>query len=314
MRVLITGGYGYLGARIAQHMASLGHDVALGTARSNLVLPECLASFTSIILNWTDSNALTLACQNKDIVIHAAGMNAQSCAANPVAALEFNGVATARLAQAAAQARVRRFIYLSTAHVYCAPLSGTITEDTCPSNLHAYATSHLAGENAVLSAARAGEISGIVLRLSNVLGAPAYAGVNAWMLLMNDLCKQAVLEKRITLSGNGRSIRDFVPFGTVLRLIGNMIGKNASFGSVINVGAGRSHSVYEMAKLVQESSRDVLGFEPEIRINDQDKTAAPSPLHYLSKYTELRHSNDTDDELRYEIDELLRSCKSWFAR
>src|SRR3546814_17036700 len=95
-------------------------------------------------------------------------MNAQNCAANPVEALEFNGVATARLVQAAARVGIRRFIYLSTAHVYCAPLTGTITEDTCPRNLHPYATSHLAGENAVLSAVQAGEISGMVLRLSKI--------------------------------------------------------------------------------------------------------------------------------------------------
>src|SRR3546814_20189177 len=97
-------------------------------------------------------------------------MNAQNCAANPVEALEFNGVATARLVQAAARVGIRRFIYLSTAHVYCAPLTGTITEDTCPRNLHPYATSHLAGENAVLRAVKAGEISGMVLRFLNVLG------------------------------------------------------------------------------------------------------------------------------------------------
>src|SRR3546814_14338280 len=118
-----------------------------------------------------------MACRGCDAVIHAAGMNAQNCAANPVEALEFNGVATARLVQAAARVGIRRFIYLSTAHVYCAPLTGTITEDTCLRNLHPYATTHLAGENAVLLAVQFGEILGIVLGIANVLGVPAYPEV-----------------------------------------------------------------------------------------------------------------------------------------
>src|SRR3546814_11911955 len=95
----------------------------------------------------------------------------------------------------------------------------------------------------------------MVLRLSNVLGVPAYPEVNAWMLLVNDLCKQAVLEKQITLSGNGKSLRDFVPLGMVLRTIGAVLEIQALCVQIMNVGAGRSHSVYEMAKMIQEASR-----------------------------------------------------------
>lgn len=48
-------------------------------------------------------------------------MNAVDCADNPIEALEFNGVSTARLAQSAAHAGVKKFLYLSTVHVYANP-------------------------------------------------------------------------------------------------------------------------------------------------------------------------------------------------
>ena len=76
-------------------------------------------------LIWDDKDALTEACRNVDTVIHAAGMNAQDCTKDPVAALEFNGVATARLVEATCKAGVNQLIYLSTAHVYSNPLQGT---------------------------------------------------------------------------------------------------------------------------------------------------------------------------------------------
>src|SRR3546814_11602563 len=116
-------------------MASLGHDVVLGTSRSNLRSLDCLASFATASLDWADGGALAMACRGCDAVIDAAGMNAQNCAANPVEALEFNGVATARLVQPAAGVGIRRFIYLSTALVSCAPLTRTTTQNTSPTYL-----------------------------------------------------------------------------------------------------------------------------------------------------------------------------------
>jgi len=74
-------------------------------------------------------------CDGVYVVIQAAGMNAQDCAADPVAALAFNGVATVRLVMAASRTGAQRFISLSTAHVYASPLAGTITEATYPRNL-----------------------------------------------------------------------------------------------------------------------------------------------------------------------------------
>lgn len=67
-------------------------------------------------------------CVGVDAVMHMARMNTQDCAADPVAALDFNALATARLLRAAVRQGVKRFIYISTADVNGNPLNGVITE------------------------------------------------------------------------------------------------------------------------------------------------------------------------------------------
>jgi len=248
-------------------------------------------------------------------VIQAAGMNAKECAADPVAALEFNGLATARLVAAAYRSGVKKFIYLSTAHVYASPLVGTITEETCPRNLHPYATSHLAGEHAVLSASQRGQIQGVVLRLSNAFGAPMHKDVNCWMLLMNDLCRQAVQTGRLVLQTNGLQQRDFIGMTKVCRVAEHFsVGHSESKPTgVFNVGAGMSQSVIEMAQLIQQRCVHVLGLKPLLQcveegVNEQHPTLTYRPDNLAALGI---NSNGLDNTA--EIDSLLRFCQTVFT-
>ena len=115
-----------------------------------------------------------------DAIVHLAAMNEMDCARDPAAALEVNTALTLRLLNAAVAAGVRRFVYLSTAHVYGAPLRGHIDERALPRPVHPYAITHRAAEDFVLAAFDAGRIEGVVLRLSNGVGAPAHAAVDRW--------------------------------------------------------------------------------------------------------------------------------------
>ena len=66
-------------------------------------------------------------------------MNAQDSLIDPKEAIEFNGRSTERLVIASIDAKVSKFIYLSTAHVYCSPLHGEISEESPILNKHPYA-------------------------------------------------------------------------------------------------------------------------------------------------------------------------------
>lgn len=310
MRILITGGFGLIGGRLGQYFYQAGHQVILGSRNASSP-PHWLPLAEVMPTDWNNGRALEKICYGADVVIQAAGMNANDCAANPVAALEFNGLATARLVGAASQAGVKRFIYLSTAHVYASPLIGTISEDTCPCNLHPYATSHLAGENVVLGASQRGQIEGIVLRLSNAFGAPMHKDVNCWALLVNDLCRQAVETGEMALHTSGLQQRDFIAMAEVCRVVERL--SSCSYGAllpgVFNVGSGVSQSVLEMAQLIQQRCKLVLGFEPKIQRPETDADERHRNLQYRpDRLAEIGINVGLDRNI--EIDSLLAFCQA----
>lgn len=297
---------------MGQHLQQVGHQVILGS-RNARCSPDWLPQAEVVQTNWNNGYALEQICGGVDVVIQAAGMNAQDCTVDPVTALEFNGLATARLVGAATKVGAKRFVYLSTAHVYASPLIGTITEDTCPHNLHPYATSHLAGENVVLGASQRGQIEGIVLRLSNAYGAPVHKDVNCWMLLVNDLCRQAAETGEIVLHSSGLQQRDFVAMTGVCRVVEYLSScdSDALLPNVFNVGSGISQSVFEMAQLVQQHCKLVLGFEPELQRPVAGADERQGMLAYRTDRLEklgLTAYADKNDE----IDNLLAFCHESF--
>ena len=111
MRVLIIGGFGFVGGRIGEYLLKAGHQVILGS-RETRTVPEGLMHAKTVKIEWNNTSKIESICSNVDVIIHAAGMNAQDCTADPVAALNFNGVATENLVNAAIRANVKKIIYI----------------------------------------------------------------------------------------------------------------------------------------------------------------------------------------------------------
>ncbi len=312
MRILITGGFGFVGGRLAVHLAQVGHKIILGT-RHSTASPEWLPQAEVAKIAWDDEVALERLCDGVDVIIHAAGINAQDCAVDSVGALAFNGLATARLVAAATRASVKKFIYLSTAHVYANPLVGIITEKTCPRNLHPYATSHLVGEHAVLNTNSRGEFQGIVLRLSNAFGRPMNKDVNCWMLLVNDLCRQAVQAHKLVLQSSGLQHRDFIGLTEVCCVVEKLVDSDQlKQSNLFNVGAGVSKSVLAMAQLVQQRCSKVLGFTPILQYKKSGIDEQSATFTYRTDNLSALGVSCKSQTNTVEIDKLLQFCQTSF--
>lgn len=275
-RILVTGGFGYVGGRVAQVLANQPHTHVVLGSRVPKEPPEWLPTASVVVTSWYEPERLRQACSGVDTVLHFAAMNEIDAARDPAGALEMNGVATVRLLEVAKAEKVERFIYLSTAHVYGIPLVGCIDETTCPRPIHPYATSHRAAEDVVLAAHDTGAVIGLVLRLSNGFGVPAHSEVNRWTLLVNDLCRQAVTTGQLVLRSAGLQRRDFVTLTDVGRAITHLIdlpAQNVGNG-IFNIGGAWALTVMEMTLLVADRCKAILGFHPEIRRPDPLPTAA----------------------------------------
>lgn len=307
MRVLVAGGFGFIGGRIAKFLDQTGHQVFLGTHR-DLVNPDWLPKANTVKMNWNDVAELELCCKNMDVVIHAAGMNSRECELSPKKAFQINGKATSHLILAASNVGVGKFLYFSTAHVYANPLKGFLSEDLYPTNLHPYATSHLIGETAVLNANFLGKVRAVVLRVSNAFGMPAHPDVQCWSLLVNSLCKEAVAFKTMTLTSSGEQKRDFITMDDVVHATSHLINESSTMG-VFNVGSGSTLKVIDMVKIIQLRCVHLFGFKPEINIGTKRE---PKPFFKFDISKIVNTGFKFNKNFIKEIDDLLVMCSADF--
>ena len=262
-RVLVTGGTGYLGARIGKSLAEQGYDVCLGSRYpfANGTVEGC----NQVATDWDDSEFNF--CKGFDLIIHAAGMNANDCAKNPEMAYQFNGLLTEKLIARALAFGCKRFFYLSTVHVYNAPLIGCFNEYSVTLNKHPYATSHFYGEQALEKALASGALRGAVLRLSNCFGFPITSTRDPWGLVVNEFARDAVSKQEIIINGNYLSKRDFLPIAELNKILVEVLNYSDTLPSIINISSGKSMTLGEVANIVSEITSQVIGEKVSILKN-----------------------------------------------
>jgi UDP-glucose 4-epimerase len=312
--VLVTGGFGYLGGRVARQLAEAGMSVRLATRQADAAPPAWLAKANVVSMDLDNDAGIEHACSGVTSVVHLAALNEHDCAADPQRALRVNGLGTLKLLQAAQRCRVNRFIYFSTAHVYGAPLAGAITERTLPRPTHPYAITHHIAEDFVLAARDRGAIEGIVLRMSNGFGVPAHAGINQWTLIVNDLCRQAVSNRKLILRSSGIQLRDFVTLGDAARAVEHLLRLPAAAcgDGLFNLGGECVLSMVDLAERVASRCQIVLGFRPAILRPPPAPGEKAVALDYRIdklKQTGFALSGGMDAE----IDATIRLCQEAFG-
>ena len=308
-RVLITGGFGYLGGRIALELREEPDVVVRLGSRKPQSAPDWLPEAETAAMDVLQPETVARVVSGVQAVVHLAAMNENECASDPAKAFSVNTIGTLNVLQAAIDEGVERFLYFSTAHVYRAPLVGHITEKTLPRPVHPYAITHHAAEDLVLAAHDDGTITGIVIRLSNGFGAAAHSNVDRWTLLVNDLCRQAVQAGRMVLRSNGLQRRNFVTLQDVGRAVSHLLNLSpaACGDGLYNFGGPSSLPIWEMAQKIGQRCQLVLGFTPEIERSHAAYRERADALSYDSnkiRRTGFSWSGSTDNE----IDSTLNLC------
>ncbi len=296
MKVLVTGGNGYLGGRIVNYLVNKGL--------------HCKAGDRSIFSN---NASLERACRCVNIVVHLASANAQECVKDPEAALLVNGLNTLRLLKASESMGVSKFIYFSTAHIYGSPFKGVLSEESLPRPLHPYSITHRVAEDYVLEFDKRGKIAGTIFRLTNAVGSPVRKDANCWMLVANDLCKQAVLNKKMVLRSKSSVERDYVPISSVASSVFFAINNNNLNGGIYNISSGKVVSLQYLTGVISNRSVSVLGFKPKVSFSSVEDEKSKKNERFVIPNEKLKLSGCViDTDIKYEIDNLLLNCKKWF--
>lgn len=297
-----------MGGRIARFLMDCGWQVTLASSR-RARLPQWADGMQLITARFPLDEIPGDLCEAVDAIVHLAAPNEIQSQSDPAYALAATAIGTWQLLQAAKQHNVQRFLYLSTIHVYGAPLEGRIDEDRLPRPIHPYAIAHRAAEDYVLAALRQREVDGAVVRLSNAVGAPTHADIDRWTLLVNDLCLQASKGSVIKLRSAGLQRRDFIPLTDVARAVAHLLDapRDALAGGLFNLGGEMSLTVAAMAATVAERCEKVLGRRLEIQRPQPAPGEASPPLDY--RIDRLRATGFTlSSSLEAEIDATLQFC------
>jgi UDP-glucose 4-epimerase len=314
-RVLLTGGTGYLGGRIVQGLVQdAAIDLLLVTRHANQVQPGWLQRATMQHIDVDSPSDWVNACEGVDQVIHLISPNAGACGLDPEEAIRVNIVLTKRVLDAAITAGVRRFVYMSSAHVY-GNLSGLITEECLTTARHPYGITKQAAESFVLAAHDQRQIEAIVFRLSNSYGNPTHSDVNAWMLLVNDLCRQAVMQHELRLRSSGVQVRDFIPIGDAVGAVQHALSLPADKigNGLFNLGGDDAVSIQTMAERVANRCEARLGFLPSIHHPPAQPNEQSRFLQYSSeklKSTGFKPARQINEE----IDATLEFCQRMVER
>ena len=313
--VVVTGGFGYLGGRIANRIQKDTDWQVRLTDLAPHSPPDWLPQAQTEVLDVLDPKTFTASLKGVRAIVHLAAINEVECASDPEKALAVNTLGTLKLVRAAIDSGVERFIYFSTAHIYGAPLTGEISELRLPRPVHPYAITHHGAEEYVLAAHDQGRMTGIVVRLSNGFGAPTHTEVDRWMLLVNDLCRQAVQTKQLTLRSSGLPLRDFITVHDVGRGVCHLLNlpRHRCGDGVFNLGGECPMSVIDMARQVADRCKAVLGFEPPIvRPEPAPGESVPS-LHYsMDKLKQTGFA--LQGSIDMEIDATLKLCEKSFKK
>lgn len=312
-RVLITGGTGFVGGRLAKKLSS---ECEVIVSSRKTIAPSILAVHGPIELVHHQNLLLEGSFPKKiKTIIHLAALNEWDCVRFPSEAIRVNIDETRILLENAQAKGVENFIYFSTAHIYGSPLRGTITELTLPSPIHPYSITHKAAEDYVLAAAAQRKIHSMVVRLSNSFGAPVLPTVDRWTLLANDLGKQAIEKGRLSLLSNGCQYRDFVCLTDVENVIYDIISRGPENyrQGIYNLGSGKAMKVIELAEEIVKIYKELFAEKIEITLPVGSSQTEEPGLEFRIARLQAEGfiiRNDFENELK----QLLLFCHQNFAK
>ena len=313
MKVLITGGLGYLGGRLTEYLLSENHSLTVLTRKIDL--DRKLDSRVKLVsVSWNNLDKITSDFEGIDCVIHAASMNAADCLASPQSAKNFNANKTEDLLKLSINSGVKKFIYISTAHVYSRTLYGYITEETETNNDHPYAKTKKEAEDYVLNYNKKHQMNGIVVRLSNAIGPPTDINVNCWSLVVNNIARQLVATSVAELNSSGEQRRDFVTMTDACRAILHLLNAESLKYNIYNVGGEWSPKINEIINLLKERYEFIFKIEPKIFFKDANKVKDKNLEYSIQRLKSTGFKLSSKNIVINEIDKLLYFLRRDYER
>jgi UDP-glucose 4-epimerase len=259
VRVLITGGAGFVGSHLADALLQRGDEVFvlddLSTGSiDNISQLKAHPRFHYTIDSVTNEPMLAEMIDTCDTVVHlAAAVGVKLIVEAPVHTIETNVHGT-EVVLKHANKKKKLVLIASTSEVYGKSTAVPFNEETDlvlgPTVKHrwAYACSKLIDEFLALAYWKERKLPVIIVRLFNTVG-PRQTG--QYGMVIPNFVRQALAGQPITVFGDGTQCRSFTYVGDVVRAMVALINEPAAIGQVFNIGNGTEISINALAEKVK---------------------------------------------------------------
>lgn len=253
-QVLITGGAGFIGSHLAEHLLAAGYGVRvldnLSTGkRENLPAHPRLEFVQGDI---RDKQVVSDSAHGMDVIAHLAAVaSVQASVDDPTGTHETNFDGTLYLLEAARKAGIRRFLYASSAAVYGNNTRLPLVEEEMLNPLSPYAADKLAGEHYLRFYHSKYGIETTAFRFFNIFG-PRQDPSSPYSGVISIFIEHVSRGEPVTVFGDGRQTRDFVYVGDLVRLLGQALTCVDTAGKVINIGRGKQCALLELLEALEK--------------------------------------------------------------
>ncbi len=249
---IITGGAGFIGSNLADHLIRIGHKVIVldnfvSGKKSNLDHHK-KNDLRIINIDISKSKKLDKYFKGADYVFHLAAL-AQIIPSikNPEKYFKNNVLGTLNVVKAAKKVKIKKLIYAASSSCYGTPKKIPTSEKDKIDLKHPYAATKFIGETIVMKYASMFKMPNISFRFFNVYG-PRLTISGQYSAVIGNFLSQKKNKKPLTIVGNGRQTRDFIHVDDLVDAFLKAI-KSKSFNKIYNLGSGKKTSINAIAKI-----------------------------------------------------------------
>jgi len=320
MKILVTGGAGFIGSHIVDSLLEAGHAVAVIDDLSSGSRENLAAGVPLHTVDIVDEKAVdrVFALERPQAVCHqAAQMSVSRSVREPLFDAQVNCLGLINVLAAAVQHGCQRVVFASSGGVLYGDVTSPASESTPANPLSPYGITKWVGERYLKFFAEEHGLEGVALRYSNVYGPRQNPHGEAGVVAI--FSQKMLAGEAATINGDGRHVRDYVYGPDVAHA--NLIALTAQLPNVkprtltsLNIGTGIGTEVNLLEVMIRQHAA-------AIRIGSGRISPLPEPLHGPPRAGDLR-SNLLDAKLaqsvmgwrpRMGLAEGIAQTVAWFA-
>ena len=252
LRSVVTGGAGFIGSNLVDHLVRIGHKVIVldnfvSGKKANLAHHK-KKDVKIIRADISKSKNLDKYFKRADYVFHLAGLaEIIPSIKNPKKYFNTNVLGTLKVVEAAKREGVKKLIYAASSSCYGSPKNFPTSEKEKIDIKHPYGLTKFLGEQLVLKYATNFNMPNISFRFFNVYG-PRLNMSGQYSAVFGNFLKQRRTNKPLTIVGDGKQTRDFIHVDDLTNAF-IKVAKSNLVNKIYNLGSGKETSINKIANL-----------------------------------------------------------------